>query len=110
MYANNHNGKFAPDLAAIAQEEELPAGLFVNPRTSHPMPPPDVRSPKDVAAWAKDNSDYAYTGAGKNVNAGADVVIAYEKPDEVTEGINILFADGHVEWQPMDEAMKTIHK
>jgi prepilin-type processing-associated H-X9-DG protein len=108
MYANNHNGKFPPDLGAMAQEQEMSAAVFVSPRTSHPMPPPDVKSPKDVAAWVKDNSDYAYVGAGKNATAPPDVVIAYEKPDEVTEGINILFADGHVEWQIMSEATKTI--
>ena len=108
MYANNHNGKFPPDLGAMAQEQEMSAAVFVSPRTSHPMPPPDVKSRKDVAAWVKDNSDYAYVGAGKNATAPADVVIAYEKPDEVTEGINILFADGHVEWQIMSEATKTI--
>jgi prepilin-type processing-associated H-X9-DG protein len=108
MYANAHKGKFPPDLAAMAQEEELAASIFVNPRTPHPMPPPDVRTPRDVAAWAKENSDYTYVAAGKSVSAGADVVIAYEKSDEVTEGLNILFADGHVEWQPMAEAMRTI--
>lgn len=108
MYADAHKGKFPPDLAAIAQEEDLPATVFVSPRTSHPMPPPDVKSAKDIAAWARDNSDYVYVGAGKIATGPANAVIAYEKPDEVTDGINILFVDGHVEWQPMNEAMKTI--
>jgi prepilin-type processing-associated H-X9-DG protein len=35
-------------------------------------------------------------------------VLAYEKPEGLMDGINILFGDGHVEFVPMATAMETI--
>jgi prepilin-type processing-associated H-X9-DG protein len=109
-YAIAHNKKFPPNLAVLVQEQELPATIFINPRTGHPMPPPDVKSPRDVAAWVKENSDYLYVGSGKPVDSPPDTIIAYEKPDQLTEGLNILYADGHIEWQAMPEAIRMIQK
>jgi len=109
-YANAHEGKFPPDLAAIARQGGFAASTFVNPRTSHPMPPPNVRSPEEVGAWAGEHSDYVYVGAGKTVNDPADVIIGYERPDGLTDGINILFADGHCERTGMPKAIQMLQR
>jgi prepilin-type processing-associated H-X9-DG protein len=107
MYANNHNGRFPPDLETLVQQEDLTAAVFSNPRAPHGPPPPPADR-KEMARWVKDNSDYTYVGAGKKIDAGADTIIAYEKPDQATDGINIVFADGHVEWVEMPRARTMI--
>jgi prepilin-type processing-associated H-X9-DG protein len=72
------------------------------------MPPP---GDKDATAqWVEEHSDYVWLGKGKNASIGPDAILAYEKLDEVTEGANMLFGDGHVEWMPMPEAQRLIEK
>jgi prepilin-type processing-associated H-X9-DG protein len=108
IYANEHNGKLPPDLATMFKEEDLTPSVFVNPRTNTPMPPP---GDKDATAqWVEEHSDYVWLGKGKNASIGPDAILAYEKLDEVTEGANMLFGDGHVEWMPMPEAQRLIEK
>jgi prepilin-type processing-associated H-X9-DG protein len=51
-----------------------------------------------------------WVGAGVTTAAGPDTIIGYEKPDGLEEGINILYADGHVEWHPMEQARDLIEK
>ena len=109
MYANNHNQKFPPDLGTMAQEEDLAASVFKNPRVPDRSPPPPA-NPKSLSKWINQNSDYVWVGAGKDATAGADVPLAYEKPEQNAEGVNILYADGHVEFVVMPEARQQIQK
>jgi prepilin-type processing-associated H-X9-DG protein len=56
----------------------------------------------------RENSDYVYTGAGRDYRMGPDEVLAYEKPQGLSDGVNVLFGDGHVEFLPMEVATATI--
>ena len=107
IYANEHKGKFPATLAETLTVDISPEA-FVNPR-AETMLPPGLQG-DELNQWINESSDYVYVGAGKNFTAPADVVIAYERPGSVTDGLNILFADGHVEWQNMDQAMQTIER
>lgn len=109
MYANNHDQKFPPDLGTIAADEDLAPSVFMNPRIDHGPAPAAPRDPKQLARWVNQHSDYVWTGAGKSVTVPADVIIAYEKPEQNAEGINLLFANGSVAFLPMQEANKLIH-
>jgi len=109
MYANNHNNKFPPDLGTMAREEDLTAAVFKNPRMNDRSPPPPA-NPKLLAGWVDQNSDYVWAGAGQDTTAGAHVPLAYEKPEQNADGINILYADGHVEFVPMPQATQEIQK
>ena len=64
-----------------------------------------------VADWVNANSDFIYLGAGKKfANAGAQSVLAYEKPtNHHGEGLNVLFFDGHVEWMAVDAFNKLMN-
>jgi prepilin-type processing-associated H-X9-DG protein len=57
-----------------------------------------------------ESSDYGYVGKGLTYQAGADTVVAYVKPEGLQDGLNFLYADGHVEWQVMPVAMELIEK
>ena len=64
---------------------------------------------EEKAAWVNKNTIYIYLGAGKKMAAitkPAETVLAYEKLDLPTSrrGVNILFADGHVELVPRAKA------
>jgi prepilin-type processing-associated H-X9-DG protein len=57
------------------------------------------------------NANYVYMGAGLNNTTPADRPIVYEKQDDHDQdGMNILYGDGHVEWQAMPTALQEIQK
>ena len=109
MYANNHNGRFPPDLGTIAADQDLAGDVFRNPRVDAHGPPPPA-DPKQLAQWVNQHADYVWVGAGKTAAAAADVPLAYENPEQNTGGLNILYADGHVEFFPMPQAQQEIQK
>ena len=46
-----------------------------------------------------------------NVTARADTIVAYEKPDaHGGQGMNMLFGDGHVEFEQMPVAVRMIQE
>ena len=65
-------------------------------------------SPQEKGAWINANSDYAWLGKGLNDSVAADTLLAYEKPAGLEDGINILYADGHVDFVVMPDAMKQL--
>jgi prepilin-type processing-associated H-X9-DG protein len=108
LYANDKNGAFPKDLGELLETQDLTVQVFVNPASTTAVPA--GLTPKQQAQWVKENSDYVWNGAGKKNTAGAGVPLAWEKPETATDGINILFGDGHVEFQAMPQAMETIQK
>jgi prepilin-type processing-associated H-X9-DG protein len=105
MYANAHQGRFAPSFGVLLQQEDLSPMVFFSPRSSH-SPPPQPSDARERMAWVNDNSDYVYAGADKTSRSPASAVVAYEKLDDNTEGVNILFADGHVEFLTIEDARR----
>jgi Protein of unknown function (DUF3352) len=108
MYANAKNGALPKDLGEIIETQDMSVEVFVNPSTKTAVP--QGLNPKQQAQWVKENSDYVWNGAGKTTAARANVPIGWEKPETATDGISILFIDGHVEFQAMPQAMETIEK
>ncbi|HVT87354.1 MAG TPA: H-X9-DG-CTERM domain-containing protein [Tepidisphaeraceae bacterium] len=110
LYANDNQGKFPPNLGELILKEELTAGSFICPSGNTQLPNavgPDIG--KQIADWVNANSDYVYLGAGKTAAAPAVDIIAYDKPGHHdNDGINILFADGHVDFVTMRQAMQMI--
>lgn len=106
IYATEHKGKFPDELSDTLQS--LSPEIYANPRTNTSVPH-GLKS-DDLKRWINESSDYHYVGNGKKTTARADEVLAYERPGSVTEGVNILFADGHVEFLLMPAATQIIEK
>ena len=106
MHANENKGRFPDDVGDLLKQD-LDASVFGNPRREGATPPAGA-SPEELARWVREEGEYVYTGKGKNWRMTSTEVLAYEKPDGLTDGINILFGDGHVEFVPMALAQETI--
>jgi prepilin-type processing-associated H-X9-DG protein len=112
MYAADNNGAAPADLGVL-----LPQGLTVDVFVS---PSSDTKVPDNIrdgtleqqAAWVKENSDFVYVKpANKVADAGPDMPLAYEKVGiHGHDGINILYGDGHVEFQQMKTATDIIQQ
>jgi prepilin-type processing-associated H-X9-DG protein len=108
MHANENRGVMPPDAGTIVVTQGVDPGLFVNPRGDSPQPPAGM-TPQEAMDWVNAQSDYVYRG-GVRYSAPRDTVIAYENPAEMKDGINILFADGRVEFREMRWAVETIRR
>lgn len=109
LYANDNQGKYPATMGELLAED-LALEVFISP-SSRTAIPPNVRNgtPQEKAQWVNDNSDYVYLGKGLKADANAERVLAYEKPEiHNGDGLNALFGDGHVEWNPVDRAMQMI--
>jgi len=111
LYANDHKGKY-PDTLGQLVEADINPLVFVCPSGNTAPPPPEIqRDAKKVAEWINTNSDYVYLGAGLTNNTPADQILAYEKlNDHDQQGMNLLFGDGHVEWEIAPRAMQRIQE
>jgi prepilin-type processing-associated H-X9-DG protein len=115
LYANENQGKYPPDLGTLATYMDgmgVVRGTVFTCPTAVTAPPANLAAlPIDqYAGWVVDNSSYIYLGGGKTSGARPEIVIMYEKPEDHGDGINMLFADGHVEYQRMPAAMELIQK
>jgi prepilin-type processing-associated H-X9-DG protein len=106
MHANDHKGRLPDDMGELLKYD-VPPTAFGNPRNKG-VTPPIGASPEQLARWVGTSSEYVYRGKGRNYTIGSNEVLAYEKPEGLTDGINILFGDGHVEFVAMPAAQEMI--
>jgi len=81
IYANDYDDKLPPNLEELIEKAEL--------------------SPKSLESKSKpkdfDGPSFIYI-AGQTTSDDPANVVAYENPAFLSEGTNVLFMDGHVEW------------
>jgi prepilin-type processing-associated H-X9-DG protein len=108
LYSNDHKGAYPPDLGTLIKTEDITAQVFVCPDTGK-SPPPNMQ-PDEAAAWVNQNSDYVYVGANMTQQtANPQAVVCYEHDaDHGRDGMNMLFGDGHVEFQTLNGAHQLI--
>jgi prepilin-type processing-associated H-X9-DG protein len=109
LYANDHQGSYPPDLGTLIKTEDITAQVFICPSGDTKVPP-GLNTPDQIAQWVNDHADYIYVGKGMMMTTSKPTdIVVYEKPDSHNgDGMNILFGDGHVEFQRMSEAKKLI--
>jgi len=116
MYANEHQNEFPADMAALAGAAlayNVDASVFICPDSHHvPLPPNWHGMPRDEQVqWILDNTSYEYIGGGKAGDAAAETVLLHEHPWlHGGQGMNLGYADGHVEFHAMDTAMRQIEE
>jgi prepilin-type processing-associated H-X9-DG protein len=93
VYAQDHNQKYPPDLNSLIENANLPPETLKSPR-----------KPGDF-----DGLDYIYI-PGQNVTMNPMNIIAYENPGYCYEGVNVLYNDGHVEFEKPDQFRKELEE
>jgi prepilin-type processing-associated H-X9-DG protein len=106
LYANENKGKYPREMGELLLTQDIAIDAFVNPQTKTKSP--RNKNKEDQAAWVSKDSDYEYLGAGKDNTTPADVVVAHEKIRPGLQGINMLYGDGHVEWNVLSAAEQTL--
>jgi prepilin-type processing-associated H-X9-DG protein len=95
MYSNANRGFFPPDLDTLTASAGMPPVLLTCPACAG-----DATKPV-ASTGAFGNYNYVYLGNGRRVSAipsPMTVPLIYELPTNHDEpGINVAFADGHVE-------------
>ena len=111
LHANANRGLLPKDLGALARAGDLQGDQFIC-RTSRKTLPKDWadQSEKQQIDWINQNTDYAYTGAGRNLHKDPTFVIAHEKPEVAAGGCNFLLSDGSVHLEPGDRAARIIEE
>jgi hypothetical protein len=111
LYSNDNNGAYPPDLGTLIKTENIAGEAFINPNESNQLPPDWANlAPDDKVKWVNENADYVYVGAGMKQSDPnlATAIVAYEKSDNKGDGKNILYGDGHIEFQNLAAARQQI--
>ena len=108
-------GQLPPDLNTLVKAKLLPPRTLINPRLGEPAPAPEGLTDQQVDTWVADHSGYVYIGGGKTFTqmrqGQANTPMAYERfSPELGDTMNVLFADGHVETMPLEQAKQKLRE
>lgn len=108
LYANENQGRYPDHFEAILLTQDITSELFVCPSSNEERAAGDTA--KEIASrLSHGHCSYVYHGRGLTTAAPATRPIACEPlANHQGAGINILFADGHVEWFTPSEAQKVM--
>jgi prepilin-type processing-associated H-X9-DG protein len=91
-YGNNNRGAYPPDLQTLlSNSSTLSTVAMTCPSTT------DIPAPNASVFSAGGHLSYVYV-PGNNTSAAATDILLYEPMTNHTDGTNILFGDGHVEF------------
>ena len=107
LYQNENRGHDPADLATLYETIGGPISAYADPRTDTLLPRGEL-SPVESAAWVAARNDFMYVGAPLKSSSPATAVAAYENPQRVAGGLNVLYADGHVAFLSRAEAGATL--
>jgi prepilin-type processing-associated H-X9-DG protein len=102
LYTKENGGHYPDTFGTLLRNEDITASVFVSPGSKDT--PATGATPEDIVANLADGGhlSYVYLGRGLTTTTPGNVVVAYENPSIWTTGANVLYADGHVEFQPPD--------
>lgn len=92
LYANDHKGAWPDDLKVLIKEADLNPVVFRNPRNPEADPA------------------YVYLKPADPAKGPGDLIVLYEDPKTVTEGVNVGFWDGHVDFMTTQSFNESLAK
>jgi hypothetical protein len=108
VYETTNNGKYPPDLLTLAKDSDLPAELFLNPRVGYTIP--GNLSDEERVKWAIDQKHYIYLPGFNSNTATSETILGFENPDTVSDGVSVLYGDGHVDWNSKAYFLRELEK
>ncbi len=113
LYSNENRRQYPPDLGTLVTTQDISPEVFACPSSSTSLPAA-IRgaAPAQQAAWVNENAAYVYLlPPGTTMNLNPEIVVLHERLDNHDhDGMNLLFADGHVEFMNMPAAQREIEK
>ena len=96
-YADKHGGNLPGSMAEVCADSGMTPIVSVCPASSDE---PATGTPPEIAAKiaAGHNVSYIYVGDHLTMTESATAVVAYDRPGNHSDGINVLFGDFHVGW------------
>ena len=113
LYANEHRGEFPDTFERLLLNGDVDAMVFVCPSSQHNRAPGADLPTQAANLSAGGHLSYVYVGKGMStasVGQKSDTtVVVYENlTNHSNAGINVLFADGHVEFITGNRARQVI--
>jgi len=100
MYANDHANQYPDNLSVVLRDEDITPEVFVCPSSNDTPARGPTKQALAANLTAGGHLSYIYVGKGLTSAAPADAVLAYEPlANHRGEGMEVLYADGHVEFQ-----------
>ena len=99
MYASENGGRLPDGFEALLLTQDITSEVFICPSSQG-----ERATGATLAEVAKNLSNplhltYVYTGKGLDYKAPRETIVAHEVPDSHNkDGMNFLYADGHVEF------------
>jgi prepilin-type processing-associated H-X9-DG protein len=108
LYSNDHQGEYPDSFQTILLNEDITSAVFVSPtRSETPANGPTTQAIADRLA-AGGHLSYVYLGRQLAASSATPAtIVAYEIP---IDGGNVLFGDGHVEFEDAAYMSKVISR
>jgi prepilin-type processing-associated H-X9-DG protein len=102
LYQNDNRQEYPPDLTTLWKNEQLNGSVFVCPSSNDtPATTPDQLN-------SGGHLSYVYIKP-TTTSADANTVVLYENStDHAGDGMNMLFGDGHAEWESAANAKQLV--
>ena len=109
LYSNDYNGQYPDSFRSAFMDVEMGSEVFVSPLRSET--PAQGTTKQAVADQLSDpiHVSYVYLGRGfTTATVKPEDIVAYELPAQPNSGANVLFGDGHVEYEDASVIAKIV--